>query len=81
MSGFKTRALELISAAKSGDPVINLKRSVNAETLWPASLELESHKAAVILRSFFVDGFIVPYKTTVSCQQEVMSHVKSGEHR
>jgi hypothetical protein len=65
------RALELIKTVKSGEPVLNLKRSVAAETLWPAALEKEADKAASILRSFFVDGFIVPYRTLGTCPQQV----------
>jgi hypothetical protein len=70
MPGMK-RALELIKTVKSGEPVLNLKRGVAAETLWPAALEKEADKAASILRSFFVDGFIVPYRTLGTCPQQV----------
>ena len=68
------KALDLIKTIKSGDPVLNLDRSVAAESLWPATLEKETDKAASILRSFFVDGFIVPYRTLGTCPREVFKH-------
>jgi hypothetical protein len=64
-------ALNLIKTIKSGDPVLNLDRSVAAESLWPAALEKEADKAASILRSFFIDGFIVPYRTLGTCPHQV----------
>lgn len=71
MPQFMGKALNLIKTIKSGDPVLNLDRSVAAETLWPATLEKEADKAAGILRSFFIDGFIVPYRTLGKCPHEV----------
>jgi hypothetical protein len=71
MPQFKNRALELLKTVKSGEPILNLDRSVAAETLWPATLEKEVDKAASILRSFFLDGFIVPYRTLGKCPQHV----------
>ena len=68
------KALDLIKTIKSGDPVLNLDRSVAAESLWPADLEKETDKAASILRSFFIDGFIVPYRTLGTCPREVIQH-------
>ena len=65
------RALDLIKTIKTGDPVLNLDRSVAAENLWPATLEKETDKAASILRSFFIDGFIVPYRTLGTCPHQV----------
>ena len=65
------RALELIKTIKTGEPVLNLDRSVAAENLWPAALEKETDKAASILRSFFIDGFIVPYRTLGTCPHQV----------
>jgi hypothetical protein len=65
------RALDLIKTIKTGDPVLNLDRSVAAENLWPAALEKETDKAASILRSFFIDGFIVPYRTLGTCPHQV----------
>jgi hypothetical protein len=71
MSQLKSRALELLKTVKTGEPILNLDRSVAAETLWPATLEKEADKAASILRSFFLDGFIVPYRTLGKCPQHV----------
>jgi hypothetical protein len=65
------RALELIKTIKTGEPVLNLDRSVATENLWPATLEKETEKAASILRSFFIDGFIVPYRTLGTCPHQV----------
>lgn len=66
-----SKALDMIKTIKSGDPVLNLDRSAAAESLWPAALEKEADKAASILRSFFIDGFIVPYRTLGTCPREV----------
>jgi hypothetical protein len=66
-----SRALEAIKIVKTGEPILNLDRSIAAEALWPANLEQESDKAASILRSFFLDGFIVPYRTLGKCPQHV----------
>jgi hypothetical protein len=71
ISHFKSRALDLIKTVKTGEPVLNLDRSVAAESLWPDALEKEADKAASILRSFFLDGFIVPYRTLGTCPQQV----------
>jgi hypothetical protein len=71
MPQLKSRALELLKTVKTGEPILNLDRSVAAETLWPATLEKEADKAASILRSFFLDGFIVPYRTLGKCPQHV----------
>lgn len=71
MPQIKTKALELIKTIKSGEPVLNLNRSVAADTLWLAALEKEADKAASILRSFYFDGFIVPYRTLGTCPQHV----------
>jgi hypothetical protein len=54
-----SKALDMIETIKSSDPILNLDRSAAAESLWPAALEKEADKAASILRSFFIDGFIV----------------------
>ena len=69
MSRFTTRAKELFSAAKAGDPIPRLDRCVDAESLWPTTLEIEADKAASILRSFFCDGFIVPYRRFAVLEQ------------
>jgi len=71
MPQLMSRALDLLKTVKTGEPVLNLGRSVAAETLWPATLEKEADKAASILRSFFLDGFIVPYRTLGKCPQHV----------
>lgn len=78
MSRFTTRARELLSSAKKGDPIPRISNSVNAEGLWPASLEVEADKAASILRSFFCDGFIVPYRTLAVCEQQVSNQRSSS---
>lgn len=67
----KSKVASLFKTVSSGEPVLNLNRSVAAEELWPAGLQKESDKAASILRSFFVDGLIVPYRTLGRCPQEV----------
>lgn len=56
---------------RAGDPIPRLDHSVDAESLWPSSLEQESDHAAHILRSFFCDGFVVPYRTLGVCDQQV----------
>ena len=43
---------------KIGTPVNKLSNKLGAEAFWPTSLDKESDKAARILRSFCIDGFI-----------------------
>lgn len=71
MPQIKTKAVDLLKAVTSGEPILNLHRSVAAETLWPTTLQSEADKAAKILRSFFIDGFIIPYRTLGKCPQRV----------
>lgn len=71
MPQIKTKAVDLLRTATSGEPILNLHRSVAAETLWPTTLQSEADKAARILRSFFIDGFIIPYRTLGKCPQRV----------
>lgn len=68
MSGFK----KLINTLTSGEPVLNFHKAVSADTLWPTTNDKEADKAAHILRSFFVDGFIVPYRTIGFCPREIL---------
>jgi hypothetical protein len=71
MPHIKTKVFDLLKTVTSGEPVLNLDRSVAAETLWPATLQKEGEIAARILRSFFIDGFIIPYRTLGKCPQRV----------
>jgi hypothetical protein len=57
--------------AASGEPVSKIRGKASAEEFWPSTLEKESKVAAAILRSFFVDGFVVPYRTLNSVPNEV----------
>lgn len=41
-----------------GGPVNKAANKMGAEAFWPTSLDKESDKAARILRSFCIDGFI-----------------------
>lgn len=41
-----------------GDPVNKLSNKLGAEAFWPTSLDKEADKAARILRSFCIDGFM-----------------------
>lgn len=43
---------------KVGVPVNKLSNKLGAEAFWPTSLDKESDKAARILRSFCIDGFM-----------------------
>ncbi|KAK5127885.1 hypothetical protein LTR85_005002 [Meristemomyces frigidus] len=43
---------------KVGQPVNRLSNKLGAEAFWPTSLDKESDKAASILRSFCIDGFM-----------------------
>jgi len=43
---------------KVGEPVNKLSNKLGAEAFWPTSLDKESDKAAKILRSFCIDGFM-----------------------
>lgn len=44
---------------KVGVPVNKVTNKLGAEAFWPMSLDQESNKAARILRSFCIDGFVV----------------------
>ena len=44
--------------ATSGDPVTHVTRR-KAEDFWPTTLDKEAMRAAGILRSYFMDGFVV----------------------
>ena len=77
-SRFEKRARDLIKTLKTGEPVLNLNGSVAAESLWPTKLEQEADKASIILRSFGVDGFIVPYKLLRICPKEVRKQILPG---
>lgn len=64
------------STIASGDPIARLTSTVEAQTLWPSSLEQESRQASLTLRGFFLDGFIVPYRTLAQCPGEVLRDCK-----
>ncbi|KAL8778859.1 MAG: hypothetical protein Q9213_007213 [Squamulea squamosa] len=55
---------------KLGPPINKLSNKVGSEAFWPTTLDIESDKAARILRSFCKDGFYV---------EEVDGHVSAGE--
>ena len=57
--------------AASGEPVSKVRNKKVAEEFWPAALDKESDKAACILRSFFIDGYVVPYRTLNRVPNEV----------
>lgn len=65
------KAKRLFSAARSGEPISKIRDTAAAEDFFPAALDRESDKAARILRSFFIDGYIVPYKTLNRVGNEV----------
>ncbi|KAL8865370.1 MAG: hypothetical protein Q9174_006923, partial [Haloplaca sp. 1 TL-2023] len=44
---------------KLGPPLNKLSNKVGSEAFWPTTLDIESNKAARILRSFCKDGFYV----------------------
>ena len=46
---------------KVGTPVNKAANKVGAESFWPTSLDKESDKAARILRSFCIDGFVADH--------------------
>ncbi|KAI4271282.1 MAG: hypothetical protein L6R38_006898 [Xanthoria sp. 2 TBL-2021] len=55
---------------KLGPPINKLSNRVGSEAFWPTTLDIESDKAARILRSFCKDGFYV---------EEPDSHIPAGE--
>ena len=55
---------------KLGPPINKLSNRVGSEAFWPTTLDIESDKAARILRSFCKDGFYV---------EEPDGHVPAGE--
>ena len=54
----KTRASSKKFFDKVGVPVNKAANKLGAEAFWPTSLDKESDKAARILRSFCIDGFV-----------------------
>ena len=46
---------------KVGVPVNKAANKLGAEAFWPTSLDKESDKAARILRSFCIDGFVAKH--------------------
>lgn len=54
----KTKAASGSWFQKVGGPVNKLSNKLGAEAFWPTSLDKESDKAARILRSFCIDGFV-----------------------
>ena len=71
MASLLHKTKDALNKAKSGDPVAHISSKAGAEDFWPASLEVESKKAARMLRTFFTDGFVVPYRTLNSIPNEV----------
>ncbi|KAL8995806.1 MAG: hypothetical protein Q9169_004526 [Polycauliona sp. 2 TL-2023] len=55
---------------KLGPPINKLSNKVGSEAFWPTTLDIESDKAARILRSFCKDGFYV---------EEPDGHIPAGE--
>lgn len=54
----KTKAKTNTWFLKVGEPVNKFSNKLGAEAFWPTSLDKESDKAARILRSFCIDGFM-----------------------
>lgn len=54
----KTKKQSMSWFDKIGQPVNKLSNKLGAEAFWPTSLDKESDKAARILRSFCIDGFM-----------------------
>ena len=52
----------LYNRMASGDPVTHLTKR-RAEDFWPTTLNEEAMRVAKILRSFFMDGFVVSRET------------------
>ncbi|KAI9708252.1 MAG: hypothetical protein M1820_004206 [Bogoriella megaspora] len=54
----KTKASSKTWFEKVGTPVNKISNKLGAEAFWPTSLDKEADKAARILRSFCIDGFV-----------------------
>jgi hypothetical protein len=54
----KTKSTSSKWFGKVGVPVNKLSNKLGAEAFWPMPLDQESDKAARILRSFCIDGFM-----------------------
>ena len=79
MEKIKAKTKGLFDTARSGEPVSKFtSNKVAAETYWPKALDKEADKAACILRTFFIDGYIVPYKTLNRVPNEVRILLRSG---
>jgi len=57
-SSEKTKATSTSWFQKVGVPINKLSNKLGAEAFWPTSLDKEADKAARILRSFCIDGFM-----------------------
>jgi len=57
----KTKSSSKAWFEKIGAPVNKLSNKLGAEAFWPTSLDKESDKAARILRSFCIDGFMADH--------------------
>ncbi len=51
-------AKQLFAKVTSGEPIAHLTKR-KAEDFWPKTLDEEAMRAARILRSYFMDGFVV----------------------
>ena len=68
----KAKTKGFFDKAGSGEPVSKFRSNkVAAETYWPTPLDKETDKAAHMLRSFFIDGYVVPYRTLNRVPNEV----------
>lgn len=53
-----SKVKQWFSTMTSGNPVAHVSKR-RAEDFWPSTLDNEAMRAAQILRSYFMDGFIV----------------------
>jgi hypothetical protein len=54
----KTKSTSKHWFEKAGVPINKASNKLGAEAFWPTSLDKEADKAARILRSFCIDGFV-----------------------
>lgn len=71
-----SKVKQLYNRMASGEPVTHLSKR-RAEDFWPTTLDAEAMRAAKILRSYFMDGFVVPYRTMSKVREHTIKHSKA----
>jgi lipid-binding SYLF domain-containing protein len=71
----KTKNKSMSWFEKVGQPINKLSNKLGAEAFWPTSLDKESDKAARILRSFCIDGFMAEHEGKDKKKHKALDHI------